>query len=141
MINKVILIGNLGHDPEVHTSSSGSIVTQISIATTRRVKQQDGSYGDDVEWHRVVCFGKTAEVARDYLTKGRQVYVEGRLKTRKYVDKQGVEKYVTDVIGENFQMLGRRDDEQQGGTAPAQTRQQSHQAAPATPAYDDDTPF
>ena len=76
MVNRVILIGNLGRDPEVHTTSSGNIVTQLSLATSRRVKQADGSYGDEVEWHRVVCFSRTAEVARDYLSKGKQVYAK-----------------------------------------------------------------
>lgn len=137
MINKVILIGNLGRDPEVHTASSGSIVTQLSVATSRRVKQQDGSYGDEVEWHRVVCFGKTAEIASDYLSKGRQIYVEGRLRTRKYADKQGVERWVTEIVCEKIQMLGRRDD---GAQAAAPTAPQQSTPAP-TPTYDEEVPF
>ena len=85
MINKVILIGNLGRDPEVHTAASnGHLIAQLSLATTRRVKMQDGSYENETEWHRVICFGKTAEVACDYLAKGRQIYIEGQLRTRKY---------------------------------------------------------
>ena len=92
MINKVILIGNLGRDPEVHTASSGNIVTQLSLATSLRVKNPDGSFGDETEWHRIVCFAKMGEVARDYLSKGRQIYVEGRLHTRKYTDKQNIER-------------------------------------------------
>ena len=137
MINKVILIGNLGRDPEVHTASSGSIVTQLSVATSRRVKQQDGSYGDEVEWHRVVCFGKIAEIASDYLSKGRQIYVEGRLRTRKYADKQGVERWVTEIVCEKIQMLGRRDD---GAQAAAPTAPQQSTPAP-TPTYDEEVPF
>lgn len=138
MINKVILIGNLGRDPEVHTASSGNIVTQLSLATSRRVKQADGSYGDEVEWHRVVCFSKLAEVARDYLAKGRQVYIEGRLRTRKYQDKNGVEKYLTEVICEQLKMLGRKDD-----AAPAEAPEPAPRssARAATPTYDDDVPF
>ena len=137
MITKVILIGNLGRDPEVHTASSGNIVTQLSLATSRRVKQQDGSYGDEVEWHRVVCFGKTAEVARDYLSKGRQVYIEGRLRTRKWTDKQNSERWVTESVCEKIQMLGRRDDSAQ---AAAPTAPQQSTPAP-TPTYDEEVPF
>ena len=140
MINKVILIGNLGRDPEFRNAGQTPTV-QLSLATTRRYRTPDGQTTEETEWHRVVFFGRQAEVARDYLRKGRQIYVEGRLKTRKWTDQSGVEKYTTEVIGDTFQMLGRRDDAQQGDAAPAQTRQQSHQTAPATPAYDDDTPF
>lgn len=139
MVNKVILIGNLGRDPEVHTASSGNPITQLSIATSRRVKQADGSYGDEVEWHRVTCFSKLAEVARDYLAKGKQVYIEGRLRTRKFTDKDGAEKYVTEIICETLKLLGRRDDGTQApATAPAPAR-----SAPASaPSYsDDDVPF
>lgn len=138
MINKVILVGNLGRDPEAHTASSGNIVTQLPLATSRRVKQTDGTYGDEVEWHRVVCFGKTAEVARDYLSKGRQIYVEGRLRTRKYADKQGVERCVTEVICEQLKMLGRKDDAAPAA-APAPAPRSS--APASTPTYDDEVPF
>ena len=138
MANKVILVGNLGRDPEVHTASSGTIVTQLSLATTRRVKQTDGTYGDEVEWHRVVCFGKTAEIASDYLSKGRQIYVEGRLRTRKYADKQGVERWVTEVICDQLKMLGRKDDAAPAA-APAPAPRSSAQAS--TPTYDDEVPF
>ena len=131
--------GNLGRDPEVHTASSGSIVTQLSVATSRRVKQQDGSYGDEVEWHRVVCFGKTAEIASDYLSKGRQIYVEGRLRTRKYTDKQNVERYVTEIICEKLQMLGRKDDGAAPAAAPAPAAQRN--APAAAPMTDDEVPF
>ena len=137
MINKVILIGNLGRDPEVHTASSGSIVTQLSLATSRRVKQADGTYSDETEWHRVTCFGKTAEVARDYLAKGRQVYIEGRLRTRKYTDKDNVEKYVTEVICDVLKLLGRKDDAAPAA-APAPAPQRT---APSASYTDDDVPF
>lgn len=137
MVNRVILVGNLGRDPEVHTASSGSIVTQLSLATSRRVKNPDGTFSDEVEWHRVVCFGRTAEVARDYLGKGRQIYVEGRLRTRKYTDKNNVEKHLTEVICEKLQMLGRKED---AATAAAPTPQRS--APAAAPTYsDDEVPF
>lgn len=139
MVNRVILIGNLGRDPEVHTTSSGNIFTQLSLATSRRVKQADGSYGDEVEWHRVICFSKLAEIARDYLSKGRQVYVEGRLRTRKYTDKQNIERYLTEVICEKLQMLGRKDDGAAPAAAPAPAAQRS--APAAAPMTDDEVPF
>lgn len=138
MINKVILVGNLGRDPEVHTTQSGSVVTQLSLATSRRVKQADGSYGDEVEWHRVVCFSRTAEVALDYLSKGKQIYVEGRLRTRKYTDKQNIERYLTEVICEQLKMLGRKDDAAPAA-APASAPRSSTPAS--TPTYDDEVPF
>ena len=139
MINKVILIGNLGQDPKVHTTQSNSIVTQLSVATSRRVKQADGNYADETEWHRVTCFGKTAEVARDYLTKGRQVYIEGRLRTRKWTDKDGTEKYVTEIICETLKLLGRKDD---GAQAPAPAPAPARSTPASTPSYtDDDVPF
>ena len=131
MINKVILIGNLGRDPEVHTASSGSIVTQLSVATSRRVKQQDGSYGDEVEWHRVVCFGKTADIASDYLSKGRQIFVEGRLQTTKWIDRNKIERLPTSVVVETIRALGKREDDQ-GAARPAAT---------SSGGYADDAPF
>lgn len=139
MINKVILIGNLGQDPKVHTTQSNSVVTQLSVATSRRVKQADGQYADETEWHRVTCFGKTAEVARDYLAKGRQVYIEGRLRTRKYTDKDNTEKYVTEIICETLKLLGRKDD---GAQAPAPAPAPARSTPASTPSYtDDDVPF
>ena len=130
MINKEILIGNLGQDPKVHTTQSNSIVTQLSVATSRRVKQADGNYADETEWHRVTCFGKLAEVARDYLAKGKQVYIEGRLRTRKFTDKDGAEKYVTEIICETLKLLGRRDD---GAQAPAPAPAPARRPTPSTP--------
>lgn len=138
MINKVILIGNLGQDPKVHTTQSNSIVTQLSVATSRRVKQADGQYADETEWHRVTCFGKTAEVARDYLAKGRQVYIEGRLRTRKFTDKDNTEKYVTEIICETLKLLGRKEDAAAPAAAPAPATQRP---APAASYTDDDVPF
>lgn len=138
MINKVILIGNLGQDPKVHTPQSNSIVTQLSVATSRRVKQADGQYADETEWHRVTCFGKTAEVARDYLAKGRQVYIEGRLRTRKFTDKDNTEKYVTEIICETLKLIGRKEDAAAPAAAPAPATQRP---APAASYTDDDLPF
>lgn len=137
MANKVILVGNLGRDPEIHTTQSNAVVAQLSLATTRRVKNADGTFGDETEWHRIVCFAKMAEVARDYLSKGRQIYVEGRLHTRKNTDKQNIERWVTEIVCEKIQMLGRRDD---GAQAAAPTAPQQSTPAP-TPTYDEEVPF
>jgi single-strand DNA-binding protein len=107
MVNKVILVGNLGRDPEVRALPSGQSVATFSVATNRRYKDRDGNRQEQTEWHNVVCFGRQAEIAGQYLTKGKQVYVEGRLQTRSWDDKQSGEKrYRTEVVCENFQMLG-----------------------------------
>ena len=116
MVNKVILIGNLGRDPEVRSTPSGQAVASFSLATNRRWRDRDGNRQEQTEWHDIVCWGRQAEVAGQYLTKGRQIYVEGRLQTRSWEDKQsGEKKYRTEVICENFQMLGTRSDMDGGG--------------------------
>jgi len=114
-VNKVILIGNLGRDPETRYSPDGAAITNVSIATTRRYKDSGGQQVEETEWHRVVFFGRLAEIAGEYLRKGRPVYVEGRLKTRKWTDKEGVEKYSTEIVAENMQLLGSRDGGGGGG--------------------------
>ncbi len=108
-VNKVILVGNLGRDPEVRYLPSGEPVANITIATSSRYKNKTGDMVEETEWHRVTFFGKLAEIASQYLKKGRPVYVEGRIKTRKYTDKDGVEKYATDIIANEMQMLGARE--------------------------------
>ncbi|WP_119155968.1 single-stranded DNA-binding protein [Caldimonas tepidiphila] len=109
-INKVILIGNLGRDPEVRYAPSGSAICNVTIATTRNWKDKNsGDKVEETEWHRVVFYDRLAEIAGEYLKKGRPVYVEGRLKTRKWQDKDGVEKYTTEIIAENMQLLGGRE--------------------------------
>ncbi|HEU0152011.1 MAG TPA: single-stranded DNA-binding protein, partial [Arenimonas sp.] len=105
-INKVILVGNLGNDPEVRYSQSGSAITTISVATSESWKDKNGEQQERTEWHRVKFFGRLAEIAGEYLKKGRQVYIEGSLRTEKYTDKSGVEKYATDIIANEMQMLG-----------------------------------
>jgi single-strand DNA-binding protein len=111
MVNKVILVGNLGRDPERRSTPSGQQVATFSVATSRRWRDRDGNRQEQTEWHNVVCWGRQAEVAGEYLKKGRQIYVEGRLQTRSWDDKQtGEKKYRTEVICENFQMLGQRGD-------------------------------
>ncbi len=107
-VNKVILIGNLGRDPEVRYMPSGDAVANISIATTETWKDKSGEKQEKTEWHRVAMFGKTAEIAGEYLKKGSQVYIEGRLETRKWTDKEGQERYTTEIRADRMQMLGSR---------------------------------
>lgn len=107
-VNKVILIGNLGRDPETRYLPSGDAVTNVSVATTEQWKDKNGEKQEQTEWHRVAFFGRLAEIAGEYLKKGSQVYVEGRLQTRKWTDKDGQEKYSTEIRADRMQMLGSR---------------------------------
>jgi single-strand DNA-binding protein len=109
-VNKVIIVGNLGRDPEIRYMPSGDAIANIAVATSYRSKDRNtGEQKELTEWHRISFFGRLAEIVGQYLKKGSSVYVEGRLQTRKYTDKDGVEKYATDIIAENMQMLGGRD--------------------------------
>jgi single-strand DNA-binding protein len=105
-VNKVILLGNLGRDPETRYTTGGDAVTNLNIATSEQWKDKSGEKQERTEWHRVVLFGRQAEVAGEYLKKGRSVYIEGRLQTRKYTDKDGVEKYSTDLVADRMQLIG-----------------------------------
>src|SRR6267378_8633027 len=105
-VNKVILIGNLGRDPETRYTTGGDAVTNLNIATSEQWKDKSGEKQERTEWHRVVLFGRQAEIAGEYLKKGRSVYIEGRLQTRKYTDKDGVEKYSTEIVGDRMQLIG-----------------------------------
>ena len=107
-VNKVILIGNLGRDPEVRYLPSGDAVANFSIATTDKWKDKSGEMQEQTEWHRIAFFGRQAEICGEYLRKGSQVYVEGRLQTRKWTDKDGHERYTTEIRGDRMQMLGGR---------------------------------
>jgi len=156
-VNKVILVGNLGRDPEIRYLPSGDPVANVTIATSSKYKSKTGEMVEETEWHRVTFFGKLAEIVGQYLKKGRSVYVEGRIKTRKYTDKDGVEKYATDIIANEMQMLGSREgmgepsgDDEGGGysrpAAPARPAPAARPAAPAKPSsgfedMDDDIPF
>jgi single-strand DNA-binding protein len=109
MLNKVMLIGNLGRDPEVRSTASGQPVANFTLATSRRWKDKNGQRQEQTEWHTIVCWGKQAEIAGQYLTKGKQIYVEGRLQTRSWDDRQsGEKKYRTEIVCDFFQMLGQR---------------------------------
>jgi single-strand DNA-binding protein len=157
-VNKVIIVGNLGRDPETRTFPDGGTICNVTIATSRQWKDKtSGERQEETEWHRVVFRDRLAEIAGEYLRKGRPVYVEGRLKTRKYQDKDGVEKYATEIVATDMQLLGSREGMGEGDTgggggggasrsAPAQRA-----AAPQKPAasksssgfddMDDDIPF
>lgn len=108
-VNKVIIVGNLGRDPEIRYMPSGDAIANIAVATSYKSKDRNtGEQKEQTEWHRISFFGRLAEIVGQYLKKGSSVYVEGRLQTRKYTDKDGVEKYATDIIAEQMQMLGGR---------------------------------
>jgi single-strand DNA-binding protein len=114
-VNKVILLGNLGRDPETRYTTGGEAVTNLRIATTEQWKDKSGEKQEKTEWHTVVLFGRQAEVAGEYLKKGRSVYIEGRLQTRKWTDKEGVEKYSTEIVGDRMQLIGGARDSGGGG--------------------------
>jgi single-strand DNA-binding protein len=115
-VNKVIIVGNLGKDPEVRYMPSGSAICNITVATSRQWKDKtSGERQEETEWHRVALFDRLAEIAGEYLKKGRPVYIEGRLKTRKYTDKDGVEKYTTEIVANEMQLLGGREGGGGGG--------------------------
>ena len=161
-VNKVILVGNCGRDPEVRYAPSGSAICNVTIATSRPWKDKtSGERQEETEWHRVVFYDRLAEIAGEVLKKGRPVYVEGRLKTRKWTDKDGVEKYTTEIVADQMQLLGGREGmggggggDDMGGGAPAPQRSApaprpsaaAPKPAPAKSAtgfddMDDDIPF
>lgn len=148
-INKVILVGNLGADPDSRMTGSGSAVTNLSIATSDTWKDKNtGQQQERTEWHRVVFFNRLAEIAAQYLKKGSKVYIEGRLQTRKWQDQSGQDRYTTEIVANEMQMLdSRTDNAGMGAPAPAQNQPQSFSPAPAPsmPAvdtdFDDDVPF
>ena len=110
-VNKVILVGNLGRDPEVRYTNDQTAVATFSVATNERKKDASGQWGNHTEWHRVVAFGKLADFARNYLKKGKQIYVEGRLRTNKWQDKEGHDRYTTEIIAAAIQFVGGRESE------------------------------
>lgn len=161
-INKVILVGHLGQDPEIKYMPSGGAVANVSVATSDQWKdKQSGEMKDRTEWHRVVFFNRLAEIVGEYLRKGSQVYVEGRLQTRKWQDKNGQDRYTTEIVASEMQMLGGRGGQsggdqslsggqgqpQQGGYSGGQQQAPQAQRAPAQQApmpaddFDDDIPF
>jgi single-strand DNA-binding protein len=109
-VNKVILVGNVGRDPEIRYTQGGTPVANFSLATTDRFKNRSGEMEERTEWHRIVAWGRLAEICGEYLQKGKQIYIEGRLQTRDWEDKEGGKRYTTEVIAQTMQMLGRRGD-------------------------------
>ena len=105
-INKAIIVGNLGNDPEIRYSSGGDAIANMNIATTDSWKDKEGRKQEKTEWHRVTMFGKLAEICGEYLKKGSQVYIEGKLQTRKWTDKSNIERYTTEIVADRMQMLG-----------------------------------
>lgn len=148
-VNKVILIGNLGNDPDIRYTASGAAVANISLATAESWRDKDsGEQQERTEWHRIVFFGRLAEIVGEYLRKGSQVYVEGRLQTRKWQDKEGHDRYTTEIVANEMQMLGGRS----GGSSnfesapPAQTSNskpetESVSSGSSSDDFDDDIPF
>lgn len=129
-VNKVILVGNLGRDPEVRYSPQGSAICNIAVATSSSWKDKNtGERREETEWHRVVFYNRLAEVAGEYLKKGRSVYIEGRLKTRKWQGQDGQDRYTTEIIADQMQMLGGGGDGAQGGEAAPQRQQQRQQSS------------
>jgi single-strand DNA-binding protein len=131
-VNLVILIGNLGKDPETRYMPNGDAVTNITLATTDTWKDKNsGEKREATEWHRVVFFRKLAEIANQYLRKGSQVYIEGSLKTRKWQDQSGQDRYTTEIVADEMKMLGSRQDGEGRANQPAENSQHSHAPAPA----------
>jgi single-strand DNA-binding protein len=141
-LNKVMLIGNLGKDPEVRYTTSGTAVASFSLATSERFKNKNGEWEEKTEWHNITLWSRLAEIAGEYLAKGKTVYIEGRLQTRKWQDRDGRDRYTTEIVGEKMQMLGAKGDGGGRGKAPAE---QGFGDAPAyeEPSFnpDDDIPF
>jgi single-strand DNA-binding protein len=139
-VNKVILIGNLGRDPELRYTKSGQAVANFSLATSERWKDKDGQSQERTEWHRIVTWGKTAELCAQFLSKGEKAYFEGRLQTREYEDKEGIKRYTTEIVAQNVTFLGTKRGD---GNSPAPMDNSSaapvSDGPPAPP--DDDIPF
>lgn len=152
-VNKAIIVGNLGRDPEMRYTAGGAPVANFSVATTESWKdKQSGDRREETEWHRVVMFGRLAEIAGEYLKKGSQVYLEGRIQTRKWQDQSGQDRYTTEIVANEMQMLGSRGgagpsdnyDQSPPASAPhaqAQAQAQSTPAGAPTSDFDDDIPF
>ena len=136
MVNKVILIGNLGKDPEVRYSQAGADIASFNAATTETWKKQDGSKEELTEWHRIVAFGRLGEICGEYLSKGSKVFIEGRLQTRKWDDKDGNTKYTTEIVAREMKMLSPR-----GSSGDSSQSQQYNDQPFPEPVMGDDVPF
>ncbi len=140
-LNKVMLIGNLGKDPEIRYTQSGQAVVNFSIATSRQWKDKDGEFRKETEWHKIIAWGKLAEICDQYLVKGKQVYIEGRIQTRKWEDRDGVTRYTTEIVADQMLMLGSKGDtysEDKRTTEPARKTENKDTDTTDT---EDDLPF
>ena len=146
-VNKVIIVGNVGRDPEVRFTKAGTAVATFSVATSERFKDRDGQPQERTEWHRVVAWAQLADICGKYLRKGKQVYIEGRLQTRDWEDKDGHKRYTTEVVANVMQMLGRREDDGGGSSDDSYSRGSSGGSDPMAQApagggpSDDEIPF
>ena len=149
-VNKVILVGNLGKDPELRYTPSGAAVATFSLATSERYKDRNGETQEKTEWHNIVAWRQLAEICGKYLHKGKQIYIEGRIQTRSYDDRDGNKRYITEIVADQMQMLGRAGDEGGGNVGggrgerePRRPRAEESAGRPAAPAYEDfpDPPF
>jgi single-strand DNA-binding protein len=150
-LNKVMLIGNLGKDPEVRYTASGTAVASFSLATTDRIKNKNGEWEDKTEWHNITLWARLAEIAGEYLSKGKTVYIEGRLQTRKWQDRDGKDRWTTEIVGEKMQMLSGKGEGGSGGgggggrSSARQADEGGYNSGPSydEPAFnpDDDIPF
>jgi single-strand DNA-binding protein len=144
-LNKVMLIGNLGKDPEVRYTAGGTAVASFSIATTEKFKGKSGDWEEKTEWHNITLWARLAEIAGEYLSKGKTVYIEGRLQTRKWQDKEGKDRYTTEIVGEKMQMLSGKGEGGGGNARPAsKPSQQDYQGSSyQEPVFnpDDEIPF
>lgn len=140
-INKVILVGNLGKDPELRYTGSGTAVASFSLATTEKFKGSDGKPQEKTEWHNIVAWRQLAEICGKYLQKGKQVYIEGKVQTRSYDDRDGNKRYITEIVADQMQMLGSKDDGGNRGRSESQAREQQPGEDREPDYSDDDLPF
>jgi len=142
-INKVLIIGRLGKDPDMRYAPSGTAIASFSVATNHSVKDAEGSWNEQTEWHNVKTFGRQAEFVGEYLKKGRQVFVEGRLQTSSWEDQSGQKKYRTEIIASNVQFIGSKSESEASGPAPAKDEPAPAEdnQAPEPPAEEEDLPF
>ena len=140
-VNKVIVLGNLGRDPEMRYTADGKAIATLNIATSESFKDKDGNKKENTEWHRVVLFGRTAEVAGEYLRKGSTAYIEGRLQTRKWTDKEGQERYTTEIVGDRLQLIGGKKSEEGGSEHAPAPASRGGNTPPPVEDFDDEIPF
>jgi single-strand DNA-binding protein len=140
-VNKVILLGHLGRDPEMRYQPSGAAIANFSMVTSENFKDREGNKQKRTEWHRIVLFGRAAEVAGEYLRKGSMAYVEGRLQTRKWTDKEGQERYTTEIVGDRLQLVGEKSDSQESASQTSHQSSKANTPPPSEEDFDDDIPF